>query len=156
MIRLPYHTSKIGWNEKEQSLKKSAAINKTLDCDNINRILYNKLHDARSLIHELGDGIQHMDIDILINEIKTRWQDKISPQLKSKMPNGLMLSDWGKVIIERKRKLNKQGFVRFISGNMEAPYFSNILVPFLTLKLCVWILFRFYSVREEKRKIKSK
>lgn len=109
MIRLPYHTSKIGWNNKEQSLKKSPAINKALDCDNINRVLYNKLHDARSLIHELGDGIQYMDVDVLVNEIKNKWQDKISPQLKSKMSNGLMLSDWGKVIIERKRKLNKPG-----------------------------------------------
>ncbi|MGX1927908.1 tyrosine-type recombinase/integrase [Flagellimonas sp. 2504JD4-2] len=109
LIRLPYQTSKAGWNNNNQVLKKSVAANKSLECNKINQILYNKLHDAKSLINELGNGIQFMDVDVLVNEIKKRWQDKISPKLKSKMSNGLMLSEWGKVIIERKRKTNKPG-----------------------------------------------
>ena len=109
LIRLPYQTSKSGWNKNTQILKKSAAANKSLDCNMINQKLYNILHEAKSLINDLGSGIQYMDVDVLVNEIKKRWEDKISPELKSKMSNGLMLTEWGKVIIERKRKINKPG-----------------------------------------------
>lgn len=67
----------------------------------VNQILYYKLHDAKNLINELGEGIQYMDVDTIVQEIKNKWEEKISPQLKRKMSNGLMLSEWGKVMIER-------------------------------------------------------
>ena len=72
IIRLPYETSKNGWDSNSFSLKRSVLVNKNLDCSKINHILYNKLHDARSLINELGDAIQYLDVDTLVEEIKKK------------------------------------------------------------------------------------
>ncbi len=91
IIRLPYETSKRGWDSSSFCLKRSVLVNKNLDCIKINQILYDKHHAARSLINELGDAAQYMDIDTLVTEIKNRWEELICPTLKRKMSNGLML-----------------------------------------------------------------
>ena len=55
--------------------------------------------------------------DTLVTEIKNKWQEQIIPELKNKMSNGLMLKDWGQVIIDRKRKINKPRSAQwFLSG----------------------------------------
>ena len=63
IIRLPYETSKNGWDVNSFCLKRSVLVNKSIDCSKVNQILYDKLHVARSLINELGDAIQYIDID---------------------------------------------------------------------------------------------
>lgn len=126
IIRLPYHTSMSGWDSNSFCLKRSVLVNKSLDCFKINQILYDKLHTARSLINELGEGIQYMDVDTLVTEIKNKWQEQISPELKSKMSNGLMLKDWGQVIIDRKRKINKPSSAQwYLSGIKAFIKFNN-------------------------------
>ncbi len=70
IIRLPYETSKIGWDSNSFCLKRSVLVNKSLDCFKINQILYDKLHIARSLLNELGDAIQYLDVDVLVKKIK--------------------------------------------------------------------------------------
>ncbi|WP_339656660.1 tyrosine-type recombinase/integrase [uncultured Maribacter sp.] len=120
IIRLPYETSKSGWDSNSISLKRSVLVNKGLDCSKINYILYNKLHDARSLINELGDAIQYLDVDTLVEEIKKKWENQISPELKSKMSNGLMLTDWGQVIIDRKLKSNKPSSAEWYKSGIKA------------------------------------
>lgn len=126
IIRLPYQTSMSGWDSNSFCLKRSVLVNKSLDCFKINQILYDKLHMARSLINELGEGIQYMDVDTLVTEIKNKWQEQISPELKSKMSNGLMLKDWGQVIIDRKRKINKPSSAQwYLSGIKAFIKFNN-------------------------------
>jgi len=126
IIRLPYQTSIIGWDSNSFCLKRSVLVNKSLDCFKINQILYDKLHMARSLINELGEGIQYMDVGTLVTEIKNKWQEQISPELKSKMSNGLMLKDWGQVIIDRKRKINKPSSAQwYLSGINAFVKFNN-------------------------------
>ena len=126
IIRLPYETSKSGWDSNSISLKRSVLVNKGLDCSKINYILYNKLHDARSLINELGDAIQYLDVDTLVEEIKKKWENQISPELKSKMSNGLMLKEWGQVIIDRKLKSNKPSSAEwYMSGIKVFIKFNN-------------------------------
>jgi site-specific recombinase XerD len=81
---------------------------------------------ARSLINELGEGIQYMDVGTLVTEIKNKWQEQISPELKSKMSNGLRLKDWGQVIIDRKRKINKPSSAQwYLSGINAFIKFNN-------------------------------
>jgi len=120
IIRLPYETSKNGWDSNSFSLKRSVLVNKSLDCSKINHILYNKHHDARSLINELGDAIQYLDVDTLVEEIKKKWENQIRPELKSKMSNGLMLTDWGQVIIDRKLKSNKPSSAEWYKSGIKA------------------------------------
>lgn len=120
IIRLPYETSKSGWDSNSFSLKRSVVVNKNLDCSKINHILYDKLHDARSLINELGDAIQYLDVDSLVDEIKKKWEDQISPELKRKMSNGLLLTEWGQVIIDRKLKSNKPSSAAWYMGGIKA------------------------------------
>ncbi len=126
IIRLPYQTSISGWDSNSFCLKRSVLVNKSLDCFMINQILYDKLHMARSLINELGEAIQYMDVGTLVTEIKNKWQEQISPELKSKMSNGLMLKDWGQVIIDRKRKINKPSSAQwYLSGINAFIKFNN-------------------------------
>jgi site-specific recombinase XerD len=67
-----------------------------------------------------------MDVDTLVTEIKNKWQEQISPELKSKMSNGLMLKDWGQVIIDRKRKINKPSSAQwYLSGIKAFIKFNN-------------------------------
>lgn len=120
IIRLPYETTKSGWDKNSFCLKRSVMINKSLDCTQINQILYDKIHVARSLINEMGDAIQYMDIDTLILEIKNKWEEQINPRLKSKMSNGLMLKDWGQVIIDRKLKINKPSSAEWYRNGINA------------------------------------
>ena len=126
IIRLPYETSKSGWDTSSFSIKRSVLVNKSLDCPKINIILYDKLHEARSLINELGDAIQYLDVDTLVSEIKKKWAKQISPDIKSKMSNGLMLKEWGQVIIDRKLKSNKPSSAEwYMSGIKVFIKFNN-------------------------------
>ena len=70
MIRLHYKTSKAGWDANNMTMKKSVSVNKDLDCDEINKALYEKLHSAKSLINELGDTLNQLTVDTLVDNIK--------------------------------------------------------------------------------------
>ncbi len=120
IIRLPYETSKNGWDVNSFCLKRSVLVNKSMDCSEVNQILYDKLHVARSLINELGDAIQYMDIDTLVAEIKDKWEEQISPSLKGKLSNGLTLKVWGKVIVDRKLKTNKPSSAEWYLNGIKA------------------------------------
>lgn len=120
IIRLPYKTSKNGWDVNSFCLKRSVLVNKSIDCSKVNQILYDKLHVARSLINELGDAIQYIDIDTLVTEIKDKWEEQISPSLKGKLSNGLTLKVWGQVIVDRKLKTNKPSSAEWYLNGIKA------------------------------------
>ncbi len=120
IIRLPYETSKNGWDVNSCCLKRSVFVNKNIDCSKVNQILYDKLHVARSLINELGGAIQYIDIDTLVAEIKVKWEEQISPSLKGKLSNGLTLKVWGQVIVDRKLKTNKPSSAEWYLNGIKA------------------------------------
>ena len=120
IIRLPYETSKNGWDVHSFCLKRSVLVNKNLDCSKVNQILYDKLHVARSIINELGNAIKYMDVDTLVSEIKDKWDEQISPSLKGKLSNGLTLKVWGQVIVDRKLKTNKPSSAEWYLNGIKA------------------------------------
>ncbi|WP_299111185.1 site-specific integrase [uncultured Winogradskyella sp.] len=141
MIRLPYKTSKAGWDANNMTMKKSVSVNKNLDCDQINKALYEKLHSAKSLINELGDTLNQITVDRLVENIKKIWDDKLDSKIKKDLSNEITLEEWGRVLINRKLKSNKpatanwykNAITAFEKFNNNSPVkFHQITVTFLT------------------------
>ena len=107
MIRLPYSTSKSGWDDKNMILKKSAVANKDIDCDKINTLIYNKLHSAKSTIYSLGDTINIISVDTLVENIKKCWEEQLDSKVKKDLSNEITLDSWAQILIDRKLKANK-------------------------------------------------
>jgi len=102
IIRLPYNCSPAGWDDKYMRMKKSVFKNNHIDCDRANEKIYDKLHTAHKLIVELGDSINSVDADSLVGYIRKAWDKKVDTKIRDEVDNGLTLSQWGKVIIDRK------------------------------------------------------
>lgn len=126
IIRLPYRTSPAGWDDKLMKLKKSAGSNEHIDCDKINESIYDKLHIARKLIVGLGESINSIDSDILVEYIKKAWDKTVDTKIRQEVDNGLTLSDWGKVLIDRKLKSNKPS---------TAEWYNNSIIAFQKLSI---------------------
>ena len=120
IIRLLYYTSPTGWNEKRMELKKSVIVNADIDCDVVNEDIYDKLHIARKLIVDLGESIGQLTSDTLVHYIRATWDNTLDSIIKKKVDNGLMLSEWAKVIIERKLKSNKPGTAAWYEAGIRA------------------------------------
>ncbi|REE07672.1 MULTISPECIES: tyrosine-type recombinase/integrase [Winogradskyella] len=141
MIRLPYKTSKAGWDANNMTMKKSVSVNKDLDCDEINKALYEKLHSAKTLINELGDTLNQITVDTLVENIKKIWDDKLDSKVKKDLSNEITIAEWGNVLINRKLKSNKpatanwykNAITAFEKFNNNSPVkFHQITVTFLT------------------------
>lgn len=120
IIRLPESTSKAGWNEQRMFLKKSVLANQGKDCDSINRNLYNKLHIAKSIINELGDTINAINVDTLVAHIKQAWDKELQSDLKTNLSNEISLSEWGQVLIGRKLKEAKPSTAKWYKDSIAA------------------------------------
>lgn len=113
IIRLPHYTSPKGWNEKEGTLKRSVKENSNLDCDTINHELFEKLTMAKRLILDLGENIDNITVDTLVDEIKRSWENGNKTEIKQKYENCITLSEFGEVLIQRKLKANKPGTAKW-------------------------------------------
>lgn len=120
IIRLAETTSKVGWNEQRMCLKKSVFANQGKDCDFINKDLYNKLHLAKSIINQLGDTIDAIDIDTLIEHIRKAWDNELKSDLKANLSNEISLSEWGHVLINRKLKESKPSTAKWYKDSIVA------------------------------------
>ena len=120
IIRLLHYTSPVGWDDRAMGLKKSVTINKEIDCDKINENIYDQLYIARKLITELGKSINSVDCNMLVELIKKAWDKKVDTKIRQEVDNRLTLSEWGKVLIERKRKSNKPGTASWYINGIEA------------------------------------
>ncbi len=116
IIRLPYHCSPAGWDDKYMRMKKSVFKNNHIDCDKANEKIYDKLHAAHKLIVELGDSINSVDADTLVGYIRKAWDKKVDTKIRDDVDNGITLSQWGKVIIDRKLRSNKPGTASWYAG----------------------------------------
>ncbi|GAA4302249.1 hypothetical protein GCM10023163_25290 [Aestuariibaculum suncheonense] len=120
MIRLPFHTSVAGWDDKLFKLKKSALANKNQDCDFINKELYERLHKSRKIIMELGESIHTTSVDNLVEHIKLSWDQKEGSVIKRKLINSITLKEWSKTIIDRKLKANKPGSAKWYKDGVQS------------------------------------
>lgn len=118
IIRLLHYTSEKGWNDKRMILKKSAIANIDLDCSKINEEIYDRLHLARKVIVDLGESVNKITPDTLVDYIKLAWDDNLDSIVKDKADNSLMLSEWSKVIIERKLKYNRPSTAMWYKGGV--------------------------------------
>ncbi|GBF17985.1 MULTISPECIES: tyrosine-type recombinase/integrase [Arenibacter] len=120
IIRLSYSTSPSAWDDKLMKIKKSAANNEHFDCSEVNEIIYDKLHIARKLIVELDESIDLIGPDILVGFIRKAWKKTNDITIRQEVENGLTLSEWGKVIIDRKLKSNKPGTAEWYNNGINA------------------------------------
>lgn len=120
ILRLPYYTSIEGWDDKNKIFRKSVLANKGKNCDTINRELNSKLYSVKSIIDELGETINEISVDILIENIKEAWDKKLDSNLKKNLSNGILLSECGKILIDRKLKEGKPSTAKWYRESIAA------------------------------------
>jgi len=103
LLRIGHYTSLAGWDSKNHLLRKSAAVNNSSDCPKINAKLGDKSHWAKQVVYKLPDSIDRMDVDLLLDHIKVRWDTEQDFEIKKKVDNSISLSQWGSVLIKRKQ-----------------------------------------------------
>ncbi|GAA4272030.1 site-specific integrase [Aquimarina gracilis] len=140
IIRMDAYTSDSGWDDSNMTLKKSAVANKYLNCDEINIKLYDKLHTAKSIINQLGDTINNITVDVLVENIKKMWDNSLDSDLKRNLSNTITINEWSEVLIKRKLKEEKPGTAKWYRdsvwavtkfNNGEAIKFFELTVTFL-------------------------
>tara|TARA_R110002126_G_scaffold56829_8_gene151437 strand:+ start:725 stop:1975 length:1251 start_codon:yes stop_codon:yes gene_type:complete len=120
ILRLPYYTSMEGWDDKNKIFKKSVFANKDQDCDTINKELNAKLYSVKSIIDSLGKTLNEITVDVLIENIKEAWDNKLDSNLKKNLSNEITLSDWGQVLIDRKLKEGKPSTAKWYKDSIAA------------------------------------
>lgn len=120
ILRLPYYTSMEGWDDKNKIFKKSVFANKDQDCDTINKELNAKLYSVKSIIDSLGKTLNEITVDVLIENIKEAWDNKLDSNLKKNLSNEITLSDWGQVLIDRKLKEGKPSTAKWYKDSISA------------------------------------
>ncbi|MCK0148346.1 phage integrase SAM-like domain-containing protein [Arenibacter sp. F26102] len=120
LLRIGHCTSLAGWDSKNHLLRKSSLANNGLDYQKINAELGDKLHWAKQVVYELGDSIDRLDVDLLLDHIKVRWDSELDFEIKKKVENNITLSQWGSVLINRKRVANIPGTAPWYQSGVDA------------------------------------
>lgn len=120
IVRLSYSTSVKGWDENNLLLRKSVKENFSLDCDEINIEIYEKLDASKRIINEIGGSIDNINVDDLVDEIKSRWEGKNNSNLKKKYETCITLSEFGKTLIDRKNMSNKPATATWYQNSINA------------------------------------
>lgn len=120
MIRLPYWTSSSGWDSENMRLKKSAIANKDVDCDIINREISNKLNLAKKLIIDLGETLNDVTVDTVVENIKKIWDGKKDSEVRRNLSNEITINEWGAVLIKRKNKIKKPSTAKWYQDSISA------------------------------------
>ncbi len=118
MVWMNVSTLPEGWDSNANQLRKSAAVNKVLDCESINTELDKKFYLARQLVREVGESIDLTTVDNLITHIKEKWDHNPSSEIKKKVENEISLCQWGNVIIKRKLSSNDPGTAQWFTSAM--------------------------------------
>ena len=120
IIRLSHYTSAKGWDDANDSLRKSVKDNIDFDCNRINVEIYEKLDAARKVIHELGKSIGNIHVDALVEEIKNRWAAENKSDLKNRYQKCITLEEFGKILIDRKNRANKPATAKWYQNSIDA------------------------------------
>lgn len=125
IVRLGYYTSIEGWDESEKRLKKSAKANKAQNCERINQAIHQKWQVAKNLIDDLGNLVQNLTVDELIEKIKEQWDEASKKKAEEhhdleNIGENLTLKKWGAVMIKRKIKGNGSGTATWYEDGIRA------------------------------------
>ncbi|MCG2462803.1 site-specific integrase [Flavobacteriaceae bacterium F89] len=150
ILRLPFFTSKEGWDDKNMVFKKSAVANKEQNCDAINMVLNEKLYSVKSIIDKLGKTINEITVDVLIENIKESWDKKLDSDLKKNLSNEISLSEWGQVLIGRKLKEGKPSTAKWYKDSISAFVNFNNGAPIKLYHLNVTFLKEFEMENKAK------
>jgi hypothetical protein len=72
------------------------------------------------VVYELGDSIDRMDVGLLLDHIKGRWDTELDFEIKKKVENNITLSQWGSVLIKRNRAANIPGTAQWYQSGVDA------------------------------------
>lgn len=137
LIRLPYHTSKAGWQSTEGRLLKSAKANRDLPCNKINLDLHKKLHQAREAFTDLVREMRPFDVDELVHYINVKLSGVDREVFDNRSNNNLSLKSWLSVIAQRKRELDKPLSARWYEEGVVSflKYLQKEDIPMAQLKV---------------------
>ena len=150
IVRLPFFTSREGWDDKNMIFKKSAIANREQNCDLINKELNEKLYSAKSIIDKLGKTINDISVNILTENIKESWDKMLDSDLKKNLSNEISLSEWGQVLIDRKLKEGKPSTAKWYKDSIAAFVNFNNGVPIKLYHLNVTFLKEFELANKAK------
>lgn len=119
-IGLKYSTTALGWDALNCTLRKSAACNKGLHCEEIDHEIDDKLYQAKCLIRQLGESVNNLTVKALIDLIKDSWDDHLQSDIKKKVENNISLTAWGETLMNRKKSANKPGTAKWYSEGIAA------------------------------------
>lgn len=120
LIYMGARTSKSGWDDKNHQLRKSAYDNRNLNCDYENRRLDEKFYQAKSVVDELGDSVEHLDVKRLREYVEKAWDENPNSDLKKKVENEISLEMWGQRLIKRKLAANLPNTAKWLRGGINA------------------------------------
>ncbi len=137
LIRLPYHTSKAGWQASEGRLLKSAKSNRDQPCNKINLQLHKKLHQAREAFSELLQEMRPFDVDELVHYINIKLSGASKELYENMAKNSLSLKSWLAIQIKRKNELNKPLSARWYEEGVVAllQFLQKEDIPMAQLKV---------------------
>lgn len=119
-IGLEYSTTIVGWDSGNCKLRKSAACNRNLRCDEIDQEIDEKLYQAKTLIRKIGTSIENLTVKGLIELIKDSWDSNLNSDIKKKVENNISLSTWGEILMNRKKSADKPGTAKWYSDGITA------------------------------------
>lgn len=120
LIRLGHYTSINGWDERNSRLRKSATVNRNIDCNAIDQELDEKLYAAKELVKELGSSLDKLDVKGLILHIKEKWDVNPNSEIRNKVENQISISEWGKVLTNRKRSADSPATAKWYQDGIDA------------------------------------
>ena len=119
-IGLGYFTTADGWDSTSCKLRKSAAHNRALRCEEINQELDDKLYQAKGILKKIGKSIDKLSINGLIELIKDSWDSHLRSDIKKKVENNISLSTWGATLMNRKKNADRPGTAKWYSDGIAA------------------------------------
>ncbi len=119
-IGLKYSTTVRGWDAINCKLRKSTASNSGLHCEEIDQEIDDKLYQAKSLIRDIGAGVNNLNVKGLIELIKDSWDNHLQSDIKKKVENNISLATWGETLMNRKKSADKPGTAKWYSDGIAA------------------------------------
>lgn len=155
ILPLEYSTSILGWDDSNCKLRKSVGVNKNFDCDEICYELDEKLYQAKQVLKELGNSIQKITVERLVELIKAKWDNNPHSELKKKIDNDISLTQWGNILIERKEASNSPGTAKWYRDSIAALIKFNNGIDLKLYDITVTFLKNFEAFHLGKGNVKN-
>jgi len=120
ILRLPYYTSRYGWDDKNMCFRKSVKTNQNKDLSKIEKEISSRLMIVKDLIRSLGDNIKSVSIHELVNEIKDEWSTHFENKNSKSLLSKPTINSYGSSLVERKLSSNKVSTAKWYKGAIES------------------------------------